>query len=199
MEGKSTNCRVKATGSAGRSTACRGPSRQFLCAAIIASALFLVSCGSAKTAARAEVKRQTASDIRTGVSLEVTSQESAPVVESPELSLPMSAVRDLPEKAEFSRQEGNTRVFVRKGKGDSLMIGATGIRQNTSEVKVKAGAAAQAATDDSTNVTAGNTQRRPRDSLSNPDGKWQLLAGIIVFSVAGIIIYRVSNHKTTKS
>lgn len=154
-----------------------------------------MSCGSAKTAARAEVKRQSASDTRTGVSLEVTSRESAPVVESPELSLPLQTVSALPEKAEFSRQEGNTRVFIRRGKGDTLTVGATGIRQDPPAVSVKAGATAQAATDDSTSVTAGNTQRRPRDGLRPPGEDWQLVAAIIVFSVAGVLVYKRFNNQ----
>ena len=194
MEGRSTSCRVRATVSGGQSTAFQRPLRPFRCAAIIASALFLVSCGSAKTAARAEVKRQATQDTRTGVSLEVTSQESAPVVESPELTLQPDAIEGLPEGAEYSRSEGSTRVSVRKGKGGSLTVRATGIRQQPAGISVKAGAAAAAASTDSTSAASGSTlSRKARDGLGGTDETWQLLTCIVVLSIAGLLIYKKFN------
>lgn len=194
MEGRSTSCRVRATVSGGQSTACQRPSRPYHYAAIIASALFLVSCGSAKTAARAEVKRQATQDTRTGVSLEVTTKESAPVVESPELYLQPDAIEGLPEGAEFSRSEGSTRVSVRKERGGSLTVRATGIRQQPTGISVKAGAAAAAASADSTAASSGSTlSRKARDGLGGTDKPLEILTCIVVLSLAGLLIYKKFN------
>ena len=131
------------------STAFREPLRLFLFASITASALCLLSCGSAKTAVRSEVKQQQSTDVQTGVTLELTSREQSPVTESPELTLPVSALSSLPEGAEFSRQDGNTRVSARRTKGDSVQIQATSLRTPAPQIDMKVGAAANVETSDS--------------------------------------------------
>lgn len=117
------------------------------------SALFLVSCRTAKTA-QVETKHQVSTDMLSDISLEMTSQETDPVEESPVLTLPASAVESLPEGAEYSRREGQTRVSVRKKRGDTLDIRATSLRDRKQNVKVTAGVSGRVTSADSTHSGA---------------------------------------------
>lgn len=123
---------------AARPTGLQGLLRLFLCVTITASALCSVSCGSTKTAARAELKRQMTTDVGTGVSLELTGL-GTPAPESAELCVPLEWLASLPEGAGYNCQEGSTAVSVSRGKGDSLRIRATGMRNPAPDIRVRAG------------------------------------------------------------
>lgn len=171
-------------------------SRQYLFALITASVPFLVSCGSVKKATQAEVKHQTSTDVQSGVILDFTSQEGPTVEESPELTLPVSALDALPEGAEFSRQDGNTRVSARRTKGDSVKIRATSLRSPPPYIGLKVGASAKAETADTTGAKAkADDTPLPRGQPSKNDKGELLFICVIFLLLIGMIAFESHKHQ----
>ena len=173
-------------------------SRPYLFALIMASALCLVSCGSTKAAAKAEVNHQSSTDVQTGISLELTSREGPSVEESPELTIPVGAIASLPEGAEFSQQEGNTRVSARRTKGDSLQIRATSLRTPVPEVGVKVSGSAKVETADTIGAKAKNDDAQlPRGQPSGETGRNNeiLFVAVIFLILVGMIAYESHKHQ----
>ena len=172
-------------------------SRQFPFVLIMLAALSLASCRTAKTA-QVEMKRQASTEIQSGISLEMTSQEADPVEESPVLTLSASDVESLPEGAEYSRQEGQTRVSVRKKRGDTLDIRATSLRDRKQNVKVTAEVSGRMTSADSTHSEASAKahwdQPQARGQPGNGDGyAIQLLFAFLALTVCWMLTRKKSD------
>ena len=173
------------------STAFHGPLRPFLCVNIMLSVLCLASCGSTRAAARAQMKRQAVTDVQTGVSLELTSQEGTQTRENPMLELPVSAIDSLPEGAEYSSQEGNTLVSVKKLKGDSVRIRATSLNPTKPRIDLKLNSSVTSLTSDTTDAVADAGDRplprgQPKASSSSRES---LFVGMVLLVIMGIVAY----------
>ena len=164
---------------------------------ITASVLFFGSCGSSKTAAQGHVRHQASTDVQAGVSVELTSREGPAVRESPELTLPVSVISDLPEGAEYSQQEGNTPVSAQKLKGDSVRIRATSLRAPAPEMDLKLNTQARSESSDTTAaVTDADAASLPRGQPDSGTGNRELLiVGVILLMVMGVIAYASYKHQ----
>lgn len=181
--------RKKTRGSHAPLIVCRGLLRLFLSVTITASVLFLASCGSAKTAARAEVKRQanTEVDVRQGISLDLTGGQAGE--ESPELVIPIEAIAALPEDAEYSRQEGDTRVSARRTKGDSVRIRATSRKAPVPELHLQAGMSDRVAVADTTESRAdGRAEPAPAADQNSGESR---TVNLLLFLILVAIVYGI--------
>lgn len=161
---------------------------------ITASALCSVSCGSTKTAARAEVKRQMTTDVGTGVSLELAGL-GTPTPESAELSVPLEWLASLPEGAGYSSREGSTAVSVSRGKGDSLRIRATTMRNPAPDIRVRAGTDVTLSDSTASRAGAGSCPAtQPRGQPSGGGTMPWLFMGIGIL-IIGFITYVIIKSK----
>lgn len=178
-----------------RSTVFQGPSRLFLFASIIASALFLVNCGSTKKTA--ESMTDTKTDLRqeVGVKVVMESGQEDPGMDTAQLTLPAAAVAMLPEGAEFSSQKGNTRISAFRGKGDSIRIRATGLRSQRQNLKMTAEASGGVTVADSTHSEASAKAHWDEPQARGQPGGLPENITVLLLLAIGVIIYWVGTRQ----
>lgn len=182
-------------------TGCREPLRLFLFAVIIASAPSLESCGSSKEVMSTTTSQQVNTDVQTGVSLELSGLDDCLKLEISELVLPIQAVANLPEGAEYSHQDGDLRVSAQRTKGDSLRIRAMGLGPPMPKIKVEANSSGTVKLADSTDAKVGKgIPELPRGQPAEKSNiGWDLVFVCIMFLVlTGMIAYESNKHKKQK-
>ena len=155
----------------GQSTVFRGLLRLFSCALIVLSVLCVQSCRTTK--ATAQTVQQTGQALtarqQSVISVEVAGATERPQADTAGLTLPLAAIKALPEGAEYSSKKGSVRVTVQRRGSDSVHVQADATtRLADPSVRVRADMDSQITALDSSNAqsvtAAGMHQQTGRQS-----------------------------------
>lgn len=112
---------MKTKNSTGRLPALKGPSHKLLLASIMTIALFASSCRSTKMPMLTHEKVSDTLQEKRSALLTLT-----PVPPSrTTLELPLPQLQNLPQGASYSSQDGQSRLSITRGQGDTLVLTAT--------------------------------------------------------------------------
>ena len=180
-----------------RSTACRVPLKPSSFVITALSALYLLSCASTKKTATAvaDMRKDIHQEVGVKVSVENGLEELA--LDTATMTLSAGAMEMLPEGAEYSVQNGNTRVSASKGGGDSIRIRATGPKIRSGSVKVTAEASGGVTSSDSARADAS-----AKGHWEQPQARGQpwheylpqlLLAALAIYWILRILSWKKSD------
>lgn len=132
-----------------------------------------------------------------GVRVSVESGQEAPELDTAQLTIPAAAMGMLPEGAEYSVQNGHTRVSASKGKGDSIRIRATGLRNRGQSVKVTAEASGGVTSSDSARADASAKGHWEQPQARGQPKYWYLpqllLAALAIYWILRILSWKKSD------